>query len=106
MSSAVRTVFRMFGSSSMTRSEAFGIYGDRIINARARDLTPPTMASTFPGMRNAASFLVAAGAAVMALALTACPKKKPKDPTCDSDEDCKDGLKCVDKKCQEAEEKP
>ena len=43
------------------------------------------MASTFPGMRNAASFLVAAGAAVMALALTACPKKKPKDPTCDSD---------------------
>ena len=57
-------------------------------------------------MRNAASFLVAAGAVVLALALTACPKKKPKDPACDSDEDCKDGLVCVDKTCQEPEAKP
>jgi peptidoglycan-associated lipoprotein len=57
-------------------------------------------------MRNAASFLVAAGAVVLAFGLTACPKKKPKDPTCDSDEDCKDGLKCIDKTCQEPEEKP
>jgi len=57
-------------------------------------------------MRNAGSFLVAAGAVVMAIALAACPKKKPKDPSCDSDEDCKDGLKCIDKTCQEAEAKP
>src|SRR5689334_16016973 len=36
--------------------------------------------------------------------LAGCPKKKPKDPTCSSDKDCKDGLKCVDKTCQQCGE--
>jgi peptidoglycan-associated lipoprotein len=43
--------------------------------------------------------LVAVGAVALAMALTACPKKKPKNPTCDSDTDCKDGETCVEKAC-------
>jgi peptidoglycan-associated lipoprotein len=43
--------------------------------------------------------LVAIGAVALAMALAACPKKKPKNPTCDSDTDCKDGETCVDKAC-------
>lgn len=31
--------------------------------------------------------------------VAACGKKKPKNPTCDSTEDCKNGLVCVDKQC-------
>jgi peptidoglycan-associated lipoprotein len=31
--------------------------------------------------------------------LAACPSKKPKYPLCDGDKDCKDGEKCVNKKC-------
>ncbi|MBK9035153.1 MAG: OmpA family protein [Myxococcales bacterium] len=38
------------------------------------------------------SFLIVAGVA-------ACGKKKPKNPTCDSTEDCKNGLVCVNKQC-------
>src|SRR5688572_10884242 len=33
--------------------------------------------------------------------LGGCSKKKPKDPTCSADKDCKDGLKCVNKTCQQ-----
>jgi peptidoglycan-associated lipoprotein len=32
--------------------------------------------------------------------LAGCPDKKPKGPTCDSDADCRDGLRCVDRHCQ------
>jgi peptidoglycan-associated lipoprotein len=50
--------------------------------------------------------LVAVGAVALAILLAACPKKKPKNPTCDSDEDCKDGQSCVDKACVATDEKP
>jgi peptidoglycan-associated lipoprotein len=50
--------------------------------------------------------LVAVGAVALAMALAACPKKKPKNPTCDGDEDCKDGEKCVEKACVAEEDKP
>ncbi len=33
--------------------------------------------------------------------LTGCPDKKPKYPNCASEKDCKDGQKCVNKKCVE-----
>lgn len=33
--------------------------------------------------------------------LAGCPDKKPKDPTCKADTDCKDGQVCVDKACVE-----
>ena len=36
--------------------------------------------------------------------LTGCPDKKPKDPTCAGDKDCKEGEKCVNKKCVIAED--
>jgi peptidoglycan-associated lipoprotein len=44
-------------------------------------------------------FLVAVGAVALAMTLAACPKKKPKNPTCDSDDDCKSGEKCENKAC-------
>jgi peptidoglycan-associated lipoprotein len=43
--------------------------------------------------------LAVVAAALVALSLAGCPKKKPKGPTCDSNEDCDDGLACIDKKC-------
>ena len=46
--------------------------------------------------------LVVTGALVLILA--ACPAKKPKTAACGSDKDCKDGLVCIDKKCQECAE--
>ena len=50
---------------------------------------------------------VAVGMMVLAMALAACPKKKPKNPTCDSDSDCKDGQTCVEKACvDKTDEKP
>jgi peptidoglycan-associated lipoprotein len=52
-------------------------------------------------MRNGAMLVAVSAAAVMGFALAGCPKKKPKGPTCDSNEDCKDGTVCVDKKCVE-----
>jgi peptidoglycan-associated lipoprotein len=71
-----------------------------------RDLTRPALAFTVTGMRVKAAtgvpaILVAAGALLLAFALTGCPSKKAKDPTCTGDKDCKDGQVCVDKKCQE-----
>lgn len=50
------------------------------------------------------AIMVATGVLVLSMSLAGCPKKKPKDPACDSSEDCKDGLVCVDKKCQECSE--
>jgi peptidoglycan-associated lipoprotein len=47
-----------------------------------------------------AAVCVAAGALAFALALAGCPTKKPKGPACDGDEDCKDGLVCIDKECK------
>jgi peptidoglycan-associated lipoprotein len=45
-------------------------------------------------------FLIAAVALVGSFALTGCPKKKVKTPACESSEDCKDGLACINKVCQ------
>ncbi len=50
--------------------------------------------------RAAPILLVSATAMLLAIALAGCPKKKPKTAACDSTEDCKDGLVCVDKQCQ------
>lgn len=59
-------------------------------------------------MRNAASIWVAAGAAMVAISLMGCPKKKPKKPTveepdtapeCTKDADCPDGKVCKAGKC-------
>ncbi len=36
--------------------------------------------------------------------LAGCPNKKPKDPTCAGDKDCKDGQHCVNKKCAQCGE--
>lgn len=36
--------------------------------------------------------------------LTGCPDKNPKDPSCDSDQDCKGGEHCVNGKCLECGE--
>jgi peptidoglycan-associated lipoprotein len=35
----------------------------------------------------------------LVLLAAGCPDKKPKYPTCDGDDDCKTGERCVDKKC-------
>jgi peptidoglycan-associated lipoprotein len=37
--------------------------------------------------------------AALLIALTGCPDKKPKYPSCNGDKDCKEGELCVDKKC-------
>lgn len=50
--------------------------------------------------RSAPILLVSASALLLAVALAGCPKKKPKTAACDSNEDCKDGLVCIDKTCQ------
>lgn len=42
---------------------------------------------------------LAAGAMLLASVGVNCGDKKPKDPTCAKDEDCKDGAVCVDKAC-------
>ncbi|MEZ4367863.1 MAG: OmpA family protein [Kofleriaceae bacterium] len=47
------------------------------------------------------SVALAASAVLFASLLTGCPDKKPKDPTCSADTDCKDGTVCVDKACVE-----
>ena len=36
-----------------------------------------------------------------AVLLAGCPSKKPKTPACGSDEDCKNGLVCINKECKE-----
>jgi peptidoglycan-associated lipoprotein len=51
-----------------------------------------------------AAVLVAAGALVLAFGMTGCPDKKPKDPSCKTDKDCKTGLVCADNKCVECGE--
>lgn len=43
------------------------------------------------------------GAAAMVL-LAGCPDKTPKFPACDKDEDCKEGQRCINKKCVECGE--
>jgi len=57
-----------------------------------------------PGMRNVWVAAAAALAMVLVFGLAGCPKKKPKGPTCDSNEDCDDGLVCVEKKCVQCAE--
>lgn len=42
----------------------------------------------------------AAAALVFASALAGCPNKKPKGPLCDGDQDCEDGLVCINKECK------
>jgi len=44
--------------------------------------------------------LVAAAALLFAFSLGGCPNKKPKGPACDGDEDCKDGMVCINKECR------
>lgn len=39
-----------------------------------------------------------------AATVVGCPDKKPKYPTCEKDADCKDGEKCVNKRCQQCAE--
>jgi peptidoglycan-associated lipoprotein len=46
--------------------------------------------------------VVAATALLLAFSLGGCPNKKPKNPTCDGDADCKDGEVCVNKECKPA----
>ena len=40
----------------------------------------------------------------LGFALAGCPSKKSKYPACGGDKDCKEGEKCVDKKCQQCAE--
>ena len=47
-----------------------------------------------------APIIVAAGALVFASSLAGCPSKKPKGPACAGDQDCKDGLVCINKECK------
>jgi peptidoglycan-associated lipoprotein len=44
--------------------------------------------------------LVAAASLLFALSLGGCPSKKPKNPACEGDDDCKDGKVCINKECR------
>jgi peptidoglycan-associated lipoprotein len=50
--------------------------------------------------RAVAAVCVAAGTLAFVLALAGCPNKKPKTPACEGDQDCEDGLVCIDKQCK------
>jgi peptidoglycan-associated lipoprotein len=41
------------------------------------------------------------GVSVVAMAIAGCPSKKPKTPACGGNDDCKDGLACIAKQCQQ-----
>jgi len=60
-----------------------------MFHAMARRPRPPALA-----------VVIAAGALLFALSLGGCPGKKPKGPLCDGDEDCKDGMVCINKECK------
>jgi peptidoglycan-associated lipoprotein len=47
-------------------------------------------------MRTAKSILVVVGLAFLA---AGCPSKRPEYPTCERDEDCREGERCVDRRC-------
>ena len=47
-----------------------------------------------------AAVVVAAGCLLFALSLAGCPGKKPKGPLCEGDEDCEDGMVCINKECK------
>ncbi len=56
----------------------------------------PAMRSTVINQALKVFFLMALAAGVVG-----CPDKKPKGPTCEKDKDCKEGEKCVNKRCQQ-----
>jgi outer membrane protein OmpA-like peptidoglycan-associated protein len=59
-----------------------------------------TMATATRPRHPISAIAVAASALLFAFSLGGCPNKKPKTPLCDGDEDCQDGMVCINKECK------